>query len=367
MTPEIVVLTHFPSPYQVELFDAVDRLRPGALRVYYLHRADSARRWSAKTLNHSAAFLDGTTAILDEARRDLAAAPMAVFNYYAEPPVEQLMGLRAATGKPWAFWGERPGYQHPVLGRLVRRWRLRALHGCRAPIWGIGQWAVEAYRHEFGAARLYVNLPYFSDLSAWSGPTTASPGARTFLYSGTLSNRKGVDVLAKAFCRLAHAVPTVRLKILGAGPLERSLKTTLSRCSTQVEWLGFKDWHELGAVYTAAHVMCVPSRYDGWGLIVPEGLAAGLPVIATSRTGAALDLIRPGVNGWITQPDDEDGLYDCLRQAAGLDEQAWQEMSMAARASVREHSLADGARRFLEAADAARVGPPSCPSSQGYS
>ena len=48
-------------------------------------------------------------------------------------------------------------------------------------------------------------------------------------------------------------------------------------------------------------VLCVPSRYDGWGLVVPEGLASGLPTIATGRTGAALDLITTGANGWVVE------------------------------------------------------------------
>ncbi len=69
--------------------------------------------------------------------------------------------------------------------------------------------------------------------------------------------------------------------------------------SERVEFAGFKDWNELPGEYASADVLCVPSRYDGWGLVVPEGLASGLPVIATDRMGAALEFVETGRNGWL--------------------------------------------------------------------
>src|SRR5688572_21659362 len=58
---DIAVLTHFPSPYQVELFNAIAALGHVTLRVHYLHRSDSGRRWSGLDLRHEALFLqDGS-------------------------------------------------------------------------------------------------------------------------------------------------------------------------------------------------------------------------------------------------------------------------------------------------------------------
>ena len=44
-------------------------------------------------------------------------------------------------------------------------------------------------------------------------------------------------------------------------------------------------------------MLVVPSLYEPWGLVAHEGLASGLPVIATDQVGAADDLIEPGLNG----------------------------------------------------------------------
>jgi glycosyltransferase involved in cell wall biosynthesis len=117
--------------------------------------------------------------------------------------------------------------------------------------------------------------------------------------------------------------------------------------------VGFVDWQALAPVYASAHILCVPSRHDGWGLVVPEGLAAGLPTISTDRTGAALDLIKPRHNGWLVRAGDADELSRAMIQAATLNEDEWSAMSRRARASVADHSLANGASRLLAGVDRA--------------
>lgn len=349
----IVVLTHLPSPYQVELFNEVQAQRPGVLHVYYLFRQDDSRTWGPVSITHSHAFLDEGRAGIDSARIDVARSPFVVFNYYNNARAADLIRARAETGRGWCFWGERPGYRYPTLSRIARLSRLDALRSSNQPIWGIGSWAVDAYRAEFGTARRYLNLPYFSDLARFQAGHSSFSGDVRFLFSGSLSHRKGIDLLARAFARLASEFPRSRLTIMGTGHLEAKTRATLAPCAGQVDWIGFKDWGELPAVYAAAHLLCVPSRHDGWGLVVPEGLAAGLPVIGTDRTGAALDLIEPRANGWLVPAGDEHALLASMREAASLRPDQWQAMSRRARASVAEHSLANGARRFLAAVDKA--------------
>jgi len=342
-----VVITHFPSPYQVELFDEIERQQPGSIKVWYLFRRDADRGWKQNTAAHAHAYLDSHDVTVD-ASAEVTTADFVVFNYYNDSRVSQLMRAREAAGRPWCFWGERPGYRFPWLARLARLGRLAALHGGDQPIWGIGRWAVDEYRKEFGDGRRYLNLPYYSNLDRFQRSSPAfSIDHFTFVFSGGLSHRKGVDLLARAYRRLAAENPRIRLKVMGDGELAPRLRSLLS-AEDRVEWLGFMDWPELPGTYATGHALCVPSRHDGWGMVVPEGLASGLPVIATDRTGAALDLVRPGHNGWVIPAADEGALYRAMREAAALDAAGWQTMSRNARASVAEHSLAHGARRFID-------------------
>ncbi len=146
----VLVITHFPSPYQVELFNEVERLRPSALKVLYLFRRAPKRSWKGVTVTHQHAYLDEGTVSVSMAS-EVQQADFVVFNYYNDARASQLIRARAATGRPWCFWGERPGYRFPWLARVARLGRLAALRGSEQAIWGIGSWAVDAYRQEFGA------------------------------------------------------------------------------------------------------------------------------------------------------------------------------------------------------------------------
>jgi glycosyltransferase involved in cell wall biosynthesis len=157
-----------------------------------------------------------------------------------------------------------------------------------------------------------------------------------------------VDLVARAFVRLAAEVPNVRLKIVGDGELRQNLMRTLRPVMARVEFAGFKDWDELPELYASADVLCVPSRYDGWGLVVPEGLAAGLPVIATDRMGAALEFIQTGVNGWLIPAGDETAILQAMREATLLTNAELAERSSCARETVREHTLQHGSARFMQ-------------------
>jgi len=336
---KVLVLTDCPSPYQVELFNEIEAQGKCSLEVAYLRGHDPERQWKAPEIRH--ASMELSNGGMSRARESAQHADLVVFNYYLHPNAARLIDERARVGGPWCFWGERPGVHQPQwVGRVVRKWKLAKLHASPVPIWGIGEFGVDGYRNEFGAQRDYFNLPYFSDLKRFETIEREEKRERVLLFSGSLIARKGVDLLASAFVRLAGEVPNVRLRIVGDGELRQSMMQKLARVSERVEFVGFRDWHELPGEYAAADVLCVPSRYDGWGLVVPEGLAAGLPVIATDRMGAALEFVRRGRNGWLVPAGDEEALLGAMREAA------MDELPKGARESVREHTLENGAGLF---------------------
>lgn len=354
---QVAIVTHIVSPYQAELFNTIAATNQLELNVVYLHRMSRERLWTAKPPQHHAFYLEGEPNSFAEVKTVVGQADLVVFNYYIERAARHLLKVRVASKKPWCFWGERPGYRNPGwVGRLFRQWALSDLHDSKAPIWGIGQFAVHGYQQEFGTQRTYCNLPYFSDLERFQqgNGCVKTNSERVFLFSGSLIHRKGVDLLARAFTRLLQDYPNVRLKLMGEGELHKTLRQEFGSARNNIEILGFKDWSELPTYYHSADVLCVPSRYDGWGLVVPEGLAAGLPVIATDQMGAAIEFIRTGENGWLIPAGDEQALYQALCQAAALPKAQLSELSQNASASIREHSLQNGAKRFIDAALAAQ-------------
>jgi glycosyltransferase involved in cell wall biosynthesis len=346
---KVFVLTDCPSPYQVELFNEIEAQGECSLEVAYLRSRDPDRQWKSSHIQHGAIELNGSGEGMSRARETARGADLVVFNYYRHANAARLIEERTASGGPWCFWGERPGFrQTGFAGRLLRRWKLAKLHASMAPIWGIGKFAVDGYREEFGAERPYFNLPYFSDLERFNVAAREEKSERTFLFSGSLIGRKGVDLLAAAFARLAQEVPHAKLKIVGEGELREAVTQVLRSGSEQVEFVGFRDWDQLPGEYASADVLCVPSRYDGWGLVVPEGLASGLPVIASDRMGAALEFVESGRNGWLVRAGDVEALLEAMREAALMPASRLGEFGRRARESVREHTLQSGAKRFFD-------------------
>ena len=85
---------------------------------------------------------------------------------------------------------------------------------------------------------------------------------------------------------------------------------------------GFLPLDELPAEFAAADAFVLPSRHDGWGVVVNQALAAGLPVIATEAVGAAELLSAPGT-GAVIPAGSADALTAALRRyAGGLSESA---------------------------------------------
>jgi glycosyltransferase involved in cell wall biosynthesis len=347
---KVLVLTDCPSPYQVELFNEIESQGDCALEVAYLRNRDPERQWKSSEIRHAA--ID-----IARASESARAADLVVFNYYRHANAERLIGQRTELRTPWCFWGERPGFHQPAwAGRLLRKWKLSKLHASPVPIWGIGKFAVDEYRREFGARRPYFNLPYFSDLKRFANSEQRARAERTFLFSGALIHRKGVDLLAAAFVEIAREFSNVRLKVIGDGELRESVEQMLSKVRDRVEFVGFRDWDQLPEAYANADVLCVPSRYDGWGLVVPEGLASGLPVIATDRMGAALEFVETGRNGWLIPAGDQRALVAAMREAVGLSATELERMGRHARESVSAHTLENGAARFVHCAREAVIG-----------
>lgn len=65
---------------------------------------------------------------------------------------------------------------------------------------------------------------------------------------------------------------------------------------------------ELGLYYGLASCLILPSVSETWGLVVNEAMAAGLPVIVSHRCGCVAELVRPGVNGYVVDPLDVEGM-----------------------------------------------------------
>lgn len=137
-------------------------------------------------------------------------------------------------------------------------------------------------------------------------------GTFTILYVGSISVRKGLRYLVKAFEKLEH--PGKKLVLVG--PTQEITGLEDLKLTNNIILTGSLKGEALEQAYKSADVFCLPSIEDGFGLVIGEALSYGVPVIATTNTGA-FEIITNGVNGYIVPIRDTEAILDKLEALAG--------------------------------------------------
>jgi glycosyltransferase involved in cell wall biosynthesis len=123
------------------------------------------------------------------------------------------------------------------------------------------------------------------------------------LFLGRLNRDKGVLDLAKAFAVVALRVPEVRLLLVGPDE-EGMAKTIADSCSEVRERVHFIDYTDQPEHFmAAADIFCLPSYREGFGMVIIEAAAAGLPTIASKIYGIT-DAVVDGQTGLLHPPGD---------------------------------------------------------------
>ncbi|MHA3702943.1 glycosyltransferase family 4 protein [Jatrophihabitans sp. YIM 134969] len=160
----------------------------------------------------------------------------------------------------------------------------------------------------------------------------------TAVWVGQAGHRKGLDVAIAAVRLAREKVPEIRLVVAGvpAGDPEPG-----------VEWRGIVDPSEIPDVYHAADVLLFPTRYESFGLVLVEAMAAGLPVITSDAVPEGI--VAQDVNGWVVEGHEPEPYAEALVRLAedpGLRER----LGEVNRREAARFSLASAARRYAEVA-----------------
>ena len=134
---------------------------------------------------------------------------------------------------------------------------------------------------------------------------TNTKGPIRLIYSGPVSVRKGAHILLDAWRRL-HPRHSAELHIYGAITVPHSI---LGALDSSVILHGPVSSAEMSKAYDDGGVLVFPTLCDGFGVVVNEAFAHGLPVITTPNAGAA-DLVREGENGFVVPARDVERLAE---------------------------------------------------------
>lgn len=163
-----------------------------------------------------------------------------------------------------------------------------------------------------GANRFTLHLTQ-EDIAA----RAREPGPLRVMFLGNLIPRKGLHILLAALGQLPRQ--GWRLTVVGSlevDPVyvqEIRRQVTKSGLGSQVEFTGVLAEEEVAVCLAQSHLLAVPSSYEGFGIVYLEGMAFGLPALATTA-GGAVEIITPGQDGFVTAPGDTGVLAGHLRR-----------------------------------------------------
>lgn len=139
-------------------------------------------------------------------------------------------------------------------------------------------------------------------------PSDAQVGAR-LLVPGRLVHEKGHIDLLHALPLLIQQGRRIHVSFLGDGPQKAHLTAEVNRLGlgAHVQFGGTVTHDQMLTAMSAADVVVIPSRFEGFGLTALEAMAMGRPVVATTAGGLP-EVIEHGVSGWLVSPGDPEAL-----------------------------------------------------------
>lgn len=336
--PKLSFYTNMPTPYQVDFFSALTR--HFSLEVVYFTKREADREWTlVDAEGYKASFLKNSWlarivqkrivsfhfswSIITRAWKDNADFTVVNGTYWS-PNVVLVLLLRAIRKRPVYFWGEplfesagsvKTGFKKRLLTLPLRRWS--------SAILAIGVMAERSYR-QMGYKKEIFNIPYnirnelfspenidkalYEELKRkWKGN-----GEIVLLSSGALVKRKGMDILIHAFKMLPQQLKA-RLIIIGDGPERKNLER-LAGERPDIVFAGFQPKEAVPTFFRLADIFAFASRYDGWGLVINEALAAESAIVCSNKVGAAIDALENEVSAILCSTDNSEDWAKALER-----------------------------------------------------
>jgi glycosyltransferase involved in cell wall biosynthesis len=146
--------------------------------------------------------------------------------------------------------------------------------------------------------------PDAATATARSAKSAAPTDHPTVLFAGRQIPEKRPVALVGAIAAAAEHVPGLRGVLLGDGPEHAAVLSEISRLSATIDAPGFVAGQRVAAELGQAMCMALPSIREGYGMIVIEAAARGVPsIVVRAPDNAAVELVQDGVNGFVVDPD----------------------------------------------------------------
>ncbi len=355
--PRVFFITGHATPFMVELGEAVNALGKVEYHVVFVEPQvgeNRGKHWKAIEPSPVVHFRDADTPLREylSGLFQKHTPRVAICGFGRGPAYNASFEIAEKYGATFGVFAEQPMISS-FIKRTARRELYRRLWRMMPPafVLGVGDRAVEFYRGLLENPLNACFFAYYQDLRpVFEIPDRVAREKLRFLFSGRLVEQHNIRALAEAFEKLSLSHPgRFEWCVSGTGAEERWIREAMNRSaalkSATVFDTEFTSWNDRLRPFAEANVLVLPSFHAGWGLVVPEALGSGIPVISTRGVEAARYFIEHGVNGLFIESTASDiyaALVHCVENPATV-----HAMTRHTRASARRGDVTVGAEKML--------------------
>lgn len=370
MKSKILYLTNIPSPYAVDLFNGIGEMFD--LTVIYERENASNRdiRWVNKDKrNYKEIFLNGISVGV-EASLSISILKYIKQNIYDLIIISNYSSPTAIIAIEYFRIRKVPFYIHADGGIIAEDSKLKYkikkhLLGSAEGYFSSGEKTNEYFRlYGKDNARIYY-YPFTSvrDEDILKNTITQEQkkiirkelglkkdtiDKKLIISVGSVIYRKGYDILIDAAKELDDDIQII---IIGGQPNKEIQEQINKNGEKKIQFINFVNHDKISSYLQASDLFVFPTRYDVWGLVVNEAMAAGLPVITTNMCVSGLELIEDGRNGYIVEANNSNKLAQAIRRFFELDNEKREDFSKKALDKIKSYSLENMIKVYCENID----------------
>ncbi|AKB33556.1 hypothetical protein MSSIH_2866 [Methanosarcina siciliae HI350] len=206
------------------------------------------------------------------------------------------------------YWYEYLGKTKGLLGLLIEKTVARISKNDIA----VSEWtkdrleALKGTNSKIAVLPNGVDLKLISEIKPAGKGASEAPGGKIYdvIFAGRLIKEKNVDVLIKAVSLLKEDFPEICCCVVGDGPERKALEKLTRELGVRenVIFEGFQEYRALIGKIKASKVLVLPSSREGFGMVLIEAFACGVPVVTVKQKyNAAQGLVEDGVDGFVVR------------------------------------------------------------------
>lgn len=128
---------------------------------------------------------------------------------------------------------------------------------------------------------------------------------------GRISRQKAPDIFVRAARRIREAIPAAHFILVGSGTMDEAIREYVDE-NNLADCVHITGWVEDPLDYANLFdVACLISRWEGFGLVLPEYMMLGKPIVATN-VDAIPEIITDGETGLLVPPEDDAAVADAV-------------------------------------------------------